>query len=242
MATDLVEVTEVLDHPLDEVWALLTDLRSYSRFVAEVAWCEQSGPTDAGKYEVRFCVDRGPVVRHEVEVLVNRPKDHFVIVSDRWPGGHVSLRFVPVHEEQTEVQITVSLPNVDTWVTGNWLRKRVRKAFVNFHHHLAGLAITASRKGIDQAARSQSQLTVARILTKAGVLAPGRPDRVLRQLNVLYKWGATVAGGYRAIRVRYPRELAIADELENKYGAKVCAGFVREAADVYERRGVLKKD
>lgn len=35
--------------------------------------------------------------------------------------------------------------------------------------------------------------------------------------------------------------LAIADELEGQYGAKICAGFVREAADVYERRGVLKK-
>lgn len=213
MTTELVEVTEVLDHPLEEVWALLTDLRGYPRYIAEVAWCEQVGPPDAGRYEVRFCVDRGPVVRHEIEVLVNRPREHFVLVSDRWPGGHVSVRFVPLGADQTEVQLTVSLPNGDGSITGSWLRKRVRKAFLYFHHHLAGLAITASRKGIDQAARSQSQLTVARILTKSGVLTPGRPDRMLRQLNVLYKWGATVAGGYRAIRVRYPKAQAMSDEL-----------------------------
>ena len=30
--------------------------------------------------------------------------------------------------------------------------------------------------------------------------------------------------------------------LEGAYAAKVCAGFVREAAEVYERRGVLRKD
>lgn len=36
--------------------------------------------------------------------------------------------------------------------------------------------------------------------------------------------------------------LAIASELENSFDAKICAGFVREAADVYERRGVLRKD
>ena len=36
--------------------------------------------------------------------------------------------------------------------------------------------------------------------------------------------------------------LAIADELEGQYGAKICAAFVREAADVYERRDVLRKD
>jgi acyl-CoA synthetase (AMP-forming)/AMP-acid ligase II len=213
MATDLVEVTEVLDHPLDEVWSLLTDLRGYPRYVAEVAWCEQVGHADAGRYEVRFCVDRGPVVRHEVEVLVNRPREHFVLVSDSWPGGHVSVRFVPLGMDRTEVQLTVSLPSVDSPITASWLRKRVRKAFLNFHHHLSGLAITASRKGIDQAATGQSQLTVARILTRAGVLTPGRPDRMLRQLNVLYKWGATVAGGYRAIRVRYPKAHAITDEL-----------------------------
>ena len=34
----------------------------------------------------------------------------------------------------------------------------------------------------------------------------------------------------------------IADELDSKYGAKVTAGFVREAADVGEARGRLRKD
>ena len=36
--------------------------------------------------------------------------------------------------------------------------------------------------------------------------------------------------------------LAIAEELDSKFNAKICASFVREAADVYERRGVLRKD
>jgi propanediol dehydratase small subunit len=36
--------------------------------------------------------------------------------------------------------------------------------------------------------------------------------------------------------------LAMADELQNKYGATVCAGFVKEAADVYQRRKLLKGD
>ncbi len=177
MATDLVEVTEVLDHPLDQVWSKLADLEGYPKFVAEVAWCEALGEPGAGRYEVRFSVDQGPVVRHEVEVLVNRPHEHLVIVSDQWPGGHVSLKFAALDRSRTEVELTVSLPNVDTPVTANWLRKRVRRAFSLIDHHLSGIPITASRKGIDQAAKSQSQLTAARILTKAGVLTPGRPDR-----------------------------------------------------------------
>jgi len=35
--------------------------------------------------------------------------------------------------------------------------------------------------------------------------------------------------------------LDIASELENKYQAKICAGFVREAVQVYEKRGRIKK-
>jgi len=36
--------------------------------------------------------------------------------------------------------------------------------------------------------------------------------------------------------------LAVAEELQTKYGACVCADFVREAADVYSRRKLLKGD
>jgi propanediol dehydratase small subunit len=36
--------------------------------------------------------------------------------------------------------------------------------------------------------------------------------------------------------------LAMADELQTQYGASVCSTFVREAADVYQRRGLLKGD
>lgn len=35
--------------------------------------------------------------------------------------------------------------------------------------------------------------------------------------------------------------LDLANELESEYQAKICSAFVREAADVYEKRGRLKK-
>ncbi|HHV58389.1 MAG TPA: diol dehydratase small subunit [Firmicutes bacterium] len=48
---------------------------------------------------------------------------------------------------------------------------------------------------------------------------------------------------YQALRpYRSTKEelLAIADELEQKYGARINAALVREAAEVYERRGRLR--
>ncbi|WP_194926530.1 AMP-binding protein [Catenulispora pinisilvae] len=57
-----------------------------------------------------------------------------------------------------------------------------------------------------------SSLRVLRILTRSGVASPARPDRNVRQLLSLARWGATVAGGYRAAVARSPHRLAVIDE------------------------------
>ena len=58
------------------------------------------------------------------------------------------------------------------------------------------------------------------------------PDaRILEMYNALRPFRSTKA-----------ELLAIADELEQQYKAVICAKMVREAADVYEKRGRLKVD
>jgi propanediol dehydratase small subunit len=51
-----------------------------------------------------------------------------------------------------------------------------------------------------------------------------------------------VLGFYNALRPRASTKqqlIMIAEELERDYSATLCAGLIREAADVYERRGIL---
>ncbi|MGH3760317.1 AMP-binding protein [Actinophytocola sp.] len=214
MSTDLVEVVERIDHPRERLWSVVNDLESYPRFVREIAWAQRTSHAETGvgsQYEVRFSIEQGPVARHDVDVLVHRPPEHLVLISDRWPGGHVSIRLTPLARRRTEIQLAISLPK-GSRLPESWLRKRARKAISLVDDHLAGRPLTVSRSRLDQAATNQSQLGVARILTKAGVISPGRPDRVVRQLNALAKWGATVAGGYGAATARAPRDDAIADE------------------------------
>ncbi|MEY9906116.1 acyl-CoA synthetase (AMP-forming)/AMP-acid ligase II [Catenulispora sp. MAP12-49] len=57
-----------------------------------------------------------------------------------------------------------------------------------------------------------TSLRVLRILMRSGILRPARPDRTVRQLLSLGRWGATVAGGYRAAEARSPRRVAVIDE------------------------------
>jgi fatty-acyl-CoA synthase len=50
-------------------------------------------------------------------------------------------------------------------------------------------------------------------LAGAGIIAPTRPDRLLRTAVALVRWGATPAAGYTASAARFPDEVALIDEL-----------------------------
>ncbi|MGH8880199.1 MAG: AMP-binding protein, partial [Stackebrandtia sp.] len=217
MSTELVEVAKVLAHKPEQVWQVLSDPEVYPRFIREVAWSERIGHGTVGsgaRYGVRFALDNAAPVQDEIEILVYRPREHLVLISPRWQSGHVSIRLEP-QRGRTEVQVVLSIPDglaAGIGLTASWLRKRVRQVLDLVDDHIAGRAVTVTRSGLDQAAKGQSSLSVAKALVKAGILNPGRPDRLIRQMGVLAKWGATVAGGYRANAVRFPHDLAVIDE------------------------------
>jgi len=82
-----------------------------------------------------------------------------------------------------------------------------------------------------QIAESISRPQSARNMRRAGELTRVPDERMLAIYNAL-----------RPNRSSKTELLAIADELDQQFSAKVCAAFVREAAAVYEARGVLRKD
>jgi acyl-CoA synthetase (AMP-forming)/AMP-acid ligase II len=51
-----------------------------------------------------------------------------------------------------------------------------------------------------------------RTLARRGLLTPGRPDKVVRQLNALRRWGFSLTGEMRSAAARDPRRLAVIDE------------------------------
>ncbi len=81
-----------------------------------------------------------------------------------------------------------------------------------------------------QVAESVGRNAFARNLRRAAELIAVPDDRVLEIYNALRPYRSTKQELYD-----------IADELQNKYGCKINAAFVREAADVYEQRGRLKR-
>jgi acyl-CoA synthetase (AMP-forming)/AMP-acid ligase II len=59
---------------------------------------------------------------------------------------------------------------------------------------------------------ARERLSIARTLLGTGIAAPTRPDKALRSLVALGRWGATPAAAYTGAAIRYPDRLAIADE------------------------------
>ena len=81
-----------------------------------------------------------------------------------------------------------------------------------------------------QVAESVHREAFAGNLRRAAELIAVPDERLLEIYNAL-----------RPYRSTKEELLAIADELDGKYGAKTAAALVREAAQVYEKRGRLKK-
>lgn len=80
-------------------------------------------------------------------------------------------------------------------------------------------------------AEAAGRAPLAQNFRRAAELIAVPDDRILEIYNAL-----------RPNRSTKQELLDIADELENKYGAKINADFVREAADVYEKRNRLRQD
>lgn len=82
-----------------------------------------------------------------------------------------------------------------------------------------------------QVADDSGRSALARNMRRAAELVAVPDERLLAIYNALRPYRSTKAELYE-----------IAAELEGTYGAMVAAGFVREAADVYENRGRLRVD
>ena len=72
---------------------------------------------------------------------------------------------------------------------------------------------TVSEQALNLPGRVAYTLGGVRILTEAGVVRPMRPDRLVKVLQTLVRWGRSPAAGTISLAERFPDETGIADEL-----------------------------
>lgn len=85
------------------------------------------------------------------------------------------------------------------------------------------------------------KLQVAKTLLGTGMLKPVRPDRAVRAIAALHRWGPTPAAAYAASAARYPDREAIVDERGTLTFAEV-EGRTNALARGLRRAGVTEQD
>ena len=62
------------------------------------------------------------------------------------------------------------------------------------------------------AQEARHKLDVALTLLGTGMFKPSRPDKTLRSLVALHRWGPTPAAAYAGAAIRYPGAAAVVDD------------------------------
>jgi acyl-CoA synthetase (AMP-forming)/AMP-acid ligase II len=210
MRDDVVEASAVVGHPPDVVWQIVGSPEWYPRFVPEISWSEVQEPASRGrgpKGLIRIVPERRPMLEAQVQAVVYRPGEHVVWCGVPDDGTWVSLELRPLAGGKTELFVRMMLQPAHMELVSS-IKKDIRAVARRLDLYLSGEADPDA--GPDGA--KATKLRTTSILLRAGVLSPGRPDKLARQLNSISQWGATIAGGYQAAAARAADELALHDE------------------------------
>lgn len=116
--------------------------------------------------------------------------------------------------------------------TGKLLSEMTMEKLINGQISASDMRISPETLELQaQVSESVGRDAFARNLRRAAELIAVPDERILEIYNALRPYRSTKKELYD-----------IADELENKYNCKINSSFIREAADVYEIRGRLKRD
>jgi acyl-CoA synthetase (AMP-forming)/AMP-acid ligase II/uncharacterized protein YndB with AHSA1/START domain len=210
VARDVIAFDMTLDHSCQEVWRLLQAPDWYPRFFRGLGSCERvSGK--AQEFEVRLSTPRGAFVVHEMRQTVRRSGMEMRLEATQMSHCFVSIRLTP-EAGGTRIALRIfavgllhpELAKAGDGAIQNW----VREGLSRISDYLAG---KPSSVLVNMGDGHSLQLSIAKTMIVSGVVRASRPDRGLRQLNSLAKWGFTLAGGLGAAAARSPSQIASID-------------------------------
>ncbi|MGW4098569.1 AMP-binding protein [Mycobacterium sp. NPDC004974] len=210
MARDVIAVDTTLDHPCPDIWPILAAPDLYPRFFRGIGSCEQAAG-DPQLFEVRLSTSRGAVVVHEMRRTVRLSGMELRLDATQTGRCFASIRLTP---EGGGARIALRIFAVGTLhadiakASDNAVESWIREGLQRISDHLEG---KPSSQLVNMGDGRSLQLNVLKTMITSGVVRASRPDRGLRQLNSLAKWGFTLAGGLTAAAVRSPRTTASID-------------------------------
>ncbi len=213
-----MDVSVHLEHPRAEILQLLGNPEWYPRFFRGIGACVP-GP-QPHTFVLRIGTSVSAV--RELSIRVGAPRPDTLTVETVEGGSFVSIRLDSAPQATTQLratffrasQIHPALAAVPNAAVTAWTQHGLDR----IGDFIAG---AASSMVTNTGHLGSVQLGVARQMVSTGVVRTYRPDRGLKQLGSLAKWGFNVAGGVAAAAAKSPRAAAVVDQRVTRTFAEV---------------------
>ncbi|WNG92884.1 AMP-binding protein [Mycobacterium sp. ITM-2016-00318] len=210
MVHEVIAFDMALDHPCPDVWRILEAPDWYPRFFRGLGSCEQISGS-AQQFQVRLSTPRGTAVVRGMGQTTLRARAEMRVEATEVGRCFASIRLTP-EAAGTRVAVRIfalgllhpDLAKVSDTAVRHW----IRDGLLRVCDYLEG---KQSSLLVNMGDGHSLHLSVMKTMLVSGVVRASRPDRGIRQLNSLAKWGFTLAGGLGAAAARSPGNTASID-------------------------------
>jgi acyl-CoA synthetase (AMP-forming)/AMP-acid ligase II/carbon monoxide dehydrogenase subunit G len=222
-----------IDAPREEIWDLITDPETYTSVLAGITRFDVEGRKQRGlgaRYAMRMEVGSANVGGLVEVVEFDAPFD-MAWTSVTGLDHRVRWRLRENDDGTTTVTFRLSyqspgalLGTIADYVSSPIVDNNLRESLERLKAEIEGeqMADNDSPGLLDKARLTIGQgLHSVKTLAEAGLIKPERPDKTIRALLQIQRWGYTPAAGYAANASRYANDDAIIDELGHLTFAEV---------------------
>ena len=248
-----------IDAPREQVWQLLADPADYPGLLDSIAAFDAEEPAQQpgrrARYTMRFAIGSAEVGGTVEIVEYDPPRDiSWTSVTGIDQRGHLRLREVSDGRTRVEFRFGYEVPGtvlgtVAELVSTREVSRRVRRGLRNVQCAAEGSPRPPRGGGRKLLSGLLHEAENVRILARAGLVAPLRPDKLARLGLAAVCWGASPATAMIAGAIRHPGATMVIDELGSLTWAEmdertnaVAHGFRSAGLRPGDRLGVMCRD
>jgi acyl-CoA synthetase (AMP-forming)/AMP-acid ligase II/uncharacterized membrane protein len=208
--------------PPEQIWKLLDDPAFYTRGMAGITRWRVEGRRKSGlgaRYSMLMEVGSAQV-GGLIEIVEHDPPCDLAWTSITGIDQRGRWRLREQDDGTTQVTLRLSyhapgglLATVSDRLSSRIVSGKIEESLERLRAEVEGERLSENETRVGLLTMAGNKLHTARVLAGAGFIKPERPDRIVRTLALMRRWGPTPAAGFAASAIRYPHEVAIIDEL-----------------------------
>ncbi len=215
------ETIEVLATP-EEIWPIISSPEGLERVLAGVTRWEVEGRRKSGlgtRYRMLMEVGSAQVGGLIEIVEYDEPCDlAWTSIMGIDQRGRFRLREQEGGSTHVTLRLSYHSPGgflgaMTDQLSSRIVRGNIKESLERLRAELEGEAVSKNETSVGPLTMAMNKLHTVRTLAGAGMVKPERPDRIVRTVTMLRRWGPTPAAGFAGSAIRYPDEPAIIDEL-----------------------------